>query len=319
MADLYTIYVVARGNAPLPQVQNTHSPLMNRHPYDVLQQVRRASLPTVVSQQGMMPVRPSSLFGIYLALLRSRYQHQALNYPPQVNQGPPRVPQQRHASLPSLQTGNMGPPRKMSSHSSPITPVNVSGGSPRPAMSPTGRNGQHAVPSPPQFRRPPLQSPSVIDLTSDDDMPLAQRARKRPRLEAFGSFASSSPNISPLGSALPLGSPGTEITVPPPMSREPSPAPANEPREGTLADEDGLCSVEDCLEAAFSQDSEDENKVWCQMCQLRYEACKDFMPDTPVPEPFNRADRQILVEHCETLHPAGWAELRRPEAESEEV
>ena len=87
---------------------------------------------------------------------------------------------------------------------------------------------------------------------------------------------------------------------------------------------------EDCLDANFEEDEEDENKLWCRMC--RYVAQPRtffFLSAHPVlgrsrfkgghttepPTPFINVSQEVLIKHCETVHPRGWDILKTKVAE----
>ncbi|KAI0774458.1 hypothetical protein C8Q74DRAFT_836718 [Fomes fomentarius] len=70
---------------------------------------------------------------------------------------------------------------------------------------------------------------------------------------------------------------------------------------------------QDCIEANFDPDDNDETKLWCKMCRSRYNRGHT----TEVPTPFVGASEQQLIEHCETVHPRGWEILRSKVAEQQ--
>ncbi|KAH9899664.1 hypothetical protein C8Q73DRAFT_680717 [Cubamyces lactineus] len=68
---------------------------------------------------------------------------------------------------------------------------------------------------------------------------------------------------------------------------------------------------EDCLDANFEEDDDDENKLWCKMCRSRFEKGHTTQP----PRAFINASQRELVAHCETVHPHGWKILKDKVAE----
>ncbi|RPD66973.1 hypothetical protein L226DRAFT_529369 [Lentinus tigrinus ALCF2SS1-7] len=63
---------------------------------------------------------------------------------------------------------------------------------------------------------------------------------------------------------------------------------------------------EECIEANYDEDDDDEAKLWCRMCRSRFNGGHT----TEKPTPFINASPQQLVEHCETIHPRGWEILQ---------
>ncbi|EJF62401.1 hypothetical protein DICSQDRAFT_126642 [Dichomitus squalens LYAD-421 SS1] len=77
-------------------------------------------------------------------------------------------------------------------------------------------------------------------------------------------------------------------------------------------EEQGTTIEEDCLEANFDEDEADETIKWCRMCRSRQ---RGGFPEE-VPTPFIDAPYQVLIEHCEQVHPKGWEILKARVAEA---
>ncbi|KAI0353027.1 hypothetical protein OH77DRAFT_653764 [Trametes cingulata] len=90
----------------------------------------------------------------------------------------------------------------------------------------------------------------------------------------------------------------------------PTPPPPPQPSDDVNMDQETTIE-EDCLEANFEDDEQDENKLWCTMCRSRYETGHTKEP----PQPFIGASQQELITHCETVHPRGWRILKERVAE----
>ncbi|KAI0660803.1 hypothetical protein C8Q70DRAFT_1044113 [Cubamyces menziesii] len=168
---------------------------------------------------------------------------------------------------------------------------------------------------------------AMIDLTSDDDQ-VQEAARKRRKTEhvmdtgsAAPSRPSSSQNVSPVtpsDAPVPQPPPGASHQVTPvqqqqqPVVAEVSTnSPAQQPPMNEVDMEQESTLEEDCLDANFEEDDDDENKLWCKMCRSRFEKGHTTQP----PRAFVSASQQELVAHCETVHPHGWKILKDKVAE----
>ncbi|KAL4247043.1 hypothetical protein ABKN59_001412 [Abortiporus biennis] len=240
--------------------------------------------------------------------------------------------QPRRTSLPLIQTGQfytppVSDPSLMTYRALPTGPalpspsVNV----PPSRMSAPARTvGTPYEQELPMSRR--LQShitskPSeVIDLTSlDEESPTQEAPRKKARTDS-GISRSEDPSLFPPIAVLPeadaahVGLPvqatdsvqSAHTATPPPISREPSPV--SEKDNGAMDVDEASLLIEACIDAAFYDDPDDENKIWCMMCKSLHES--KILSDAPPLQPFDRSDQAKIVEHCETVHPAGWATLK---------
>ncbi|TFK88932.1 hypothetical protein K466DRAFT_598222 [Polyporus arcularius HHB13444] len=105
----------------------------------------------------------------------------------------------------------------------------------------------------------------------------------------------------------------TQSQVPPAPSSPPNTAAAQPPAasipapDTVMADSEPEPTVEEeCIEANFDEDDDDESKLWCRMCRSRFKTGHT----TEEPTPFVNASQQQLIEHCETIHPRGWEILK---------
>ncbi|KAM5535504.1 hypothetical protein V8D89_010841 [Ganoderma adspersum] len=122
-----------------------------------------------------------------------------------------------------------------------------------------------------------------------------------------------------VGPAVPLAAVAAEqqARVPPPAQPQPPPAAVPEPVQDVVMEEEAqqeeqTTVEEDCLEANFDEDEEDETKQWCRMCRSRFQGGHT----TEAPLPFINAPQQVLIEHCEQVHPRGWEILKTKVAEA---
>lgn len=173
----------------------------------------------------------------------------------------------------------------------------------------------------PTAPRPPRHFP-VIDLTESDDQPVEERERKRPRhsapeeppptLPALATPTTPQVDLSQLGQQLlqieqevtPQAAPASASEQQPSSPSLPQAAETDEDYEEEERDADGLIPIEKCLETAYE---EREGKLWCRMCDHRFQALKST--DQPLaPMPSN--EQGDLVRHLQEVHPAGWVNLR---------
>ncbi|KAI0335658.1 hypothetical protein GY45DRAFT_1317034 [Cubamyces sp. BRFM 1775] len=116
----------------------------------------------------------------------------------------------------------------------------------------------------------------------------------------------------------PQPSPGTShAIVPVQQQQQPIVAetltnsPAQQPPMSDVDMDQESTLEEDCLDATFEDDDDDENKLWCKMCRSRFEKGHTTQP----PRAFVGASQQELIAHCETVHPHGWKILKDKVAE----
>ncbi|CAL1700414.1 unnamed protein product [Somion occarium] len=257
---------------------------------------------------------------------------------PSQGMAPPRS-HSRRVSLPAIQAGafqGVGRPPSSASGSSPMSlqdvadqiphiarmgnmqgPSNVvitSTSSPASASTPA----RFPAPGPPiafQNQSRHDQPMEIIDLTDidGDDSPISEGTRKKPRLEPpdqdvftlggqLQEVAIQSPNYpeseNGTGFSTPVGG-GVSGAIQ-----------AEEEEEDIELDEDGLCTIDFCIRAAFTDD--EGNGRICRMCEARYNVTVDEDPSVEKPKPFVNAEIADLVKHCETEHPIGWKTLRTP-------
>lgn len=106
------------------------------------------------------------------------------------------------------------------------------------------------------------------------------------------------------------------------QSSDPSPP---QPPGEDVAMEQQPTIEEDCIEANFVEDDEDEEKLWCMMCRYiptvfapsacdsnAYKRRSRFKAGhtTETPQPFVDVSQQELIAHCESVHPRGWETLK---------
>ncbi|KAI1796195.1 hypothetical protein LXA43DRAFT_1090279 [Ganoderma leucocontextum] len=110
-----------------------------------------------------------------------------------------------------------------------------------------------------------------------------------------------------------------QVGIPPSAQPQPLPAPVPVPVQDVVMEEEAVQQEqqttveEDCLEANFDEDEADETKKWCRMCRSVWNDSGGHT--TEAPTPFINAWQQVLIEHCEQVHPRGWEILKTKVAE----
>ncbi|KAI0750992.1 hypothetical protein C8Q80DRAFT_544645 [Daedaleopsis nitida] len=143
--------------------------------------------------------------------------------------------------------------------------------------------------------------------------PPAQAYAVQPQYSATGSSAlqPAQPTTSPVTqgqSEPPPNATPANVDSPPVKSRAPDAVMDDVEMD---SDEEETTVEEDCIEANFDEDDEDAKKLWCRMCRSRFNRGHT----TEAPTPFVSAPQEKLIEHCETVHPSGWAILKSKVAE----
>ncbi|OJT05326.1 hypothetical protein TRAPUB_3767 [Trametes pubescens] len=224
--------------------------------------------------------------------------------------------------------------------SRPSTSGAPTGGPPVPSRSASGpASSLHRVLQPQRVSTSSLAG-AFIDLTADESR--AQEGSRKRRKTDHGPEMAGSPtqqyptqtatpitpsswnppegyNTSVLLNASPFPSASTSDLPPVSSSQSPSVAEASgplntfppQPPPGNDVIMEQSSVEEDCLEANFDDDDEDENKLWCKMCRSRFKAGHT----TEAPQPFVGVSQQELIAHCESVHPRGWEILKQKVSE----
>ncbi|KAI0375835.1 hypothetical protein BV20DRAFT_959894 [Pilatotrama ljubarskyi] len=224
--------------------------------------------------------------------------------------------------------------------------ANAPGSAPPRGLAPQPLTGStrsiHMIPVQPQNVTPSSLAGAIIDLTNDESQ-TQDGARKRRKTEHTPESLPSptkgpatqypspmtpttghtadhfQPSAHPAQASVPHPNPMAPLPVQPSHEantpNQPAPLPVPLPLPSASGDDvtmDQQTTVEeDCLEANFEDDEEDENKLWCTMCRSRYKAGHTTEP----PQPFIGASQEELIAHCESVHPHGWGILKERVAE----
>ncbi|PIL37325.1 hypothetical protein GSI_01018 [Ganoderma sinense ZZ0214-1] len=146
----------------------------------------------------------------------------------------------------------------------------------------------------------------------------AKASISRPEtLSTYGPLTQHPVAIGSASAAPPVAAAAEQVAVVPPLAQpQPSPAVVPVPAQDVTMDdgqqEPQTTVEEDCLDVNFDEDEEDETKKWCRMCRSRF----DGGHTTEAPTPFMNAPQEVLIEHCEQVHPRGWEILKTKVAEA---
>ncbi|RDX53901.1 hypothetical protein OH76DRAFT_1431972 [Lentinus brumalis] len=183
-----------------------------------------------------------------------------------------------------------------------------------PPQQPVAQGAATTLPA--QFTQiAPAHAPQSHPPQPQPQPPLAQIiAQSRPMPQAQLQPPSHPPQHmqpSPASHLPPSHQQPTQSQVPPAPSSPPNTAPAQPPAASIPAPDTVMADSEptveeECIEANFDEDEDDESKLWCRMCRSRFKTGHT----TEEPTPFVNASQQHLIEHCETIHPRGWEILK---------
>ncbi|KAH9943278.1 uncharacterized protein BXZ73DRAFT_74270 [Epithele typhae] len=192
-------------------------------------------------------------------------------------------------------------------------------------------HGGYVVASPPASvvgNAPKPPSPPSLAVASREDAVQLGEPAPTPHVDLpTSSAAPTSSNLTPVDAPVAVTSPAS---APPPTDYQPAvaqmPTQSELPPAGTDASmEDEASTIEeDCLDAGFDEDKNDDNTLWCRMCRRARFATLCFARLTPryprlrfekghtslQPTPFVNATQDVLLRHCESVHPYGWEILR---------
>ncbi|KAI0638370.1 hypothetical protein C8Q77DRAFT_1154026 [Trametes polyzona] len=220
------------------------------------------------------------------------------------------------------------------------------GYTPRPVSAPL-QQGMHLHSIQPQRVSPSSLAGAFIDLTGDSEYATQPGSRKRRKTDQGPGMAAPPPQAVATHDPVPNGPVAQPVPSPineprpsehheappappaPPNSNPPPEQPMQQPSaagqppsdpppqppDNDVVMEQESTLEEDCIEASFDEDDEDENKLWCTMCRSRYKAGHT----SEVPQPFVNASQQELIAHCENVHPRGWEILKQKVAEQREA
>ncbi|OBZ76049.1 hypothetical protein A0H81_03887 [Grifola frondosa] len=260
---------------------------------------QRTAQPSPVHVQPPSPMASISRHSISAG---SRNAHRRLSSITPINTSTPSIIPQRRSS-----TGAVRSPAPSIPHT-PMTPASTSGAPLRSTQLPLhSAGGSHrSTPSSSSVVRTPTSV--VIDLTLEDGTASDDlTARKRRRIDGAAQPQADIQETAITAQVSPLPRNGsisyTSTPAPQTPAPEENPIPSSDTEPSTLLD--------DCIEANFEEDDEDEARRWCRMCRSRFQAGHTKEPPTP----FVDASQDILADHCERVHPKGWEILKQKAAQ----
>ncbi|KAI0720313.1 hypothetical protein C8T65DRAFT_716058 [Cerioporus squamosus] len=165
---------------------------------------------------------------------------------------------------------------------------------------------------PPQLTRiVPAPTPQSYPHQPQPQPPLAQiiaQSQPMPQTQPHPSQIHPSPPTQlPTQHPVQPQEPHAQSSDPPSTAPAQPPAAAIPASDAVMADTEPEPTLEEeCIEANFDEDDDDEAKLWCRMCRSRFKGGHT----TEEPTPFVNASQQQLIEHCETVHPRGWEILK---------